>query len=67
MGCASAECDCPVLSPPRPSVLVLAGVEVVFLPVAAVFWSKYETKVDNADIFSCCHEIKDFFWSPTPS
>ena len=28
-------------------VLVLAEVEIIFLPVAAVFWTEYEKKGDN--------------------
>jgi len=36
-------------------VQVSAGIELIFLSVAAVFW------VDNADVASCCYEITDFF------
>jgi len=48
---------------PSTSVLVSAGIELIFFPVAAVFYL-YEKNVDNTDIFSCCCEIKDFLQSP---
>jgi len=41
----------------------LAGIELIFLPVAAVFWKQYKKNVDNADVFSGCYEVKDFFSS----
>ena len=41
-------------------VLVSDGIELIFLPVAAVFWIWYEKNVDNTDVFSYCYEIKDF-------
>ena len=41
-------------------VLVSAGIELIFLSVAAVFWIQYKKNV-NTDVFSCCYEIKDFF------
>jgi len=45
------------------NVLVLAGIELIFFPVAAVFWISYEKNVDSTDAFSCCYHIKDFFQS----
>ena len=36
------------------SVLVSAGIKLIFLQVAAVFWIQYEKNVDNTDGFSCC-------------
>jgi len=41
-------------SNPKVGVLVLAGIELVFLLVAAVFWISYENNVDNSVDFSCC-------------
>jgi len=38
----------------------LAGIELISLPVAAVFWTSYKKNVDNTDVFSCGYEIKDF-------
>jgi len=35
--------------------------ELIFLPVAAVFWIKYKKNVDNTSVFSSCCEIKDFY------
>ena len=37
----------------RHTVLVSAGTELIFLPVAAVFWIWYEKNVDNTDGFTC--------------
>ena len=42
-------------------VWFLVGIELIFLPVAVVFWIQYEKNVDNTDILSCCYEIKDVF------
>ena len=36
------------------TVVVSAGVELIFLSVAAVFWIWYKKNVDNIDVFSCC-------------
>jgi len=36
------------------SVLVSSRIELIFRPVAAVFWTSYEKNVDNTDGFSCC-------------
>jgi len=46
-------------------VLVLAGIELIFPPVAAVFWIQYEKNTDNTEgfgfllrnqgLFSFCH------------
>jgi len=40
-------------------VLITAGIELISLPVAAVFWLQYEKNVDNSYFFSCCYVIKD--------
>jgi len=48
-----------------PAVLVLPGIEFIFLPVAAVFWIQYDKNVDNIDGFSYYYEIQDFFQSLT--
>ena len=45
-------------------VLVSAGIELIFLPIAAVFWIWYKKNVDNTDVFSYCYAIKDFFQFP---
>jgi len=37
-----------------PSLLVLAGIELISVPVAAVFWIKYKQNIDSIDVFSCC-------------
>ena len=34
-------------------VLVSAGIELIFLPVAALFWIQYEKNADDIDVFSC--------------
>jgi len=39
---------------PKDGVLVLAGTELIFLPVAAVFGILYEKSVDKSGGFSCC-------------
>ena len=44
-----------------PFGLVSAGMELIFFPVAAVFWILCEKNTDNTGVFSCCCEIKDFF------
>jgi len=46
------------------TVLVLFGIELIFLLVAAVFWIYYKKNDDKTDVFICCYEIKDFFQSP---
>jgi len=33
------------------AVLVSAGIELIFFPVAAVFWIQYEKNVDNTLMF----------------
>jgi len=38
---------------PKDDVLVSAGLELVFLPAAAVFWVAYEKSVDKSGGFSC--------------
>jgi len=42
-------------------VLLLAGIELIFLSVAAVFLIYYEKNVDNTDVFSCCYKSRTFF------
>jgi len=56
----SSVCYLPLLQ----VLLVLAGTELIFLSVAAVFWIWNQKNVDDADVFSCCYDIKDFFQSP---
>jgi len=46
------------------NVLVSAGIELIFLAVATVFWIYYRKNVDNTDVFCCCYEIRDFFHFP---
>jgi len=39
---------------PKDGVLVSAGLELVFLPAAAVFRVAYEKSVEKSGGFSCC-------------
>jgi len=41
-------------------VLVSAGIELIFLSVAAVFWIYYKRNVDSTDVFSCWYESRTF-------
>jgi len=50
VGNASAPCG----QDPKDGVLVSAGLELVFLPAAAVFWVAYEKSVDQSGGCSCC-------------
>jgi len=36
------------------AVLISAGIELIFLPVAAGFWIQYEKSIDSTDVFNCC-------------
>jgi len=47
------------------SILVSVGIELIFLPVAAVFWIQYEKNVDNTPMFlAVAKKSRTFFQSP---